>query len=303
MAIGTAMVVLSSQFPVIRRVSEYSVHLMLMLLAIGMSALLINKKRIMFTALACSAMLCVFLKDASNSQLKLTEETTATKIKVAHVNLANVTYDFEEVTDKLKALSVDVVIFQELTPNWVSLLKERMKDQYPYSQSKVRIDPYGMAVYSRIGLSSCYFFESEGIPNINATVNKNGTLFQIISSYLTPALDNASIQKASDQLDVIASKITSTKLPIIALGEYNMVYWTNELKTFRSSTRLTNSRRDISQSNLRVPYDHIFFSDKLVCTSFDEVVVDNQYLGIFGTYQIKPAKEHHTLNSQLSRKM
>ena len=67
-----------------------------------------------------------------------------------------------------------------------------------------------------------------------------------------------------------------------------MVYWTQEIRDFRSNANLNNSRRDISQSNLRVPYDHIFFSNDLQCVEFSELKSENQnYLGITGTYQIK----------------
>ena len=80
------------------------------------------------------------------------------------------------------------------------------------------------------------------------------------------------------------------------------MYWTNEIREFRSNTKLTNSRRGLSDGNLRVPYDHIFFSEALECTEFKEMKDENQnYIGILGTYQIRKEDENQTLNSQLSQ--
>ena len=60
----------------------------------------------------------------------------------------------------------------------------------------------------------------------------------------------------------------------------------------RAKTNLQNSRRDLVDGNLRVPYDHIFFSNALECTQFKEVKdVSQNYLGIVGTYQIKDEAE------------
>ena len=299
--VGTAIVMLSSQFPFIRRVSEYSVHIMLGMLAFSMFSMWAKRTKIMFAGLACTAALCVFLKDATYNTLKLPLENTEAKLNVAHVNLSNITLDYEELKTILNKEDIDLVSFQELTPDWNVLLKNLLQKDFPHSESEVRIDPYGMALYSRVPFESFQSFKCGGKPNLKSTVEKDGKEFEIVSSYLTPALDQKSIETASTQLNTIAKEIKNSQHPLIALGEYNMVYWTNEIREFRTDTKLTNSRRGLSDGNLRVPYDHIFFSDKLECTQFKEVFDDAQnYIGIMGTYQIRDEKSYPTLNSHLS---
>ena len=75
-----------------------------------------------------------------------------------------------------------------------------------------------------------------------------------------------------------------------------------KIRGFRAKTNLQNSRRDLVDGNLRVPYDHIFFSNGLECTQFKELKDEaHNYIGIMGTYQIKKENdEFQTLNSQLS---
>ena len=298
---GTGIVMLSSQVPLIRRISEYSVHIMLGMLGFSLLALLLGKTKIMFAGLACTAALCIFLKDASNNTLKLPQENTEAKLNVAHINLSNITFEFNELRNLLIEEKIDLVSFQELTPDWNMVLNDLLQIDFPYSKSEVRIDPYGMALFSRAPFKSIGSFKCMGKPNLKLMIEKDGKEFQVISSYLTPALDQKSIETASTQLTMIAEEIKKSEHPLIALGEFNMVYWTNEIREFRSDTKLTNSRRGLSDGNLRVPYDHIFFSEGLECTEFKEMKDEDQnYIGIMGRYQIRNKESNPTLNSQLS---
>jgi len=263
--VGTGIVMLAPQVPLIRKVSEYSVHIMLGMFIFSLLSMVVGKSKIMFTGLACTAALCVFLKNASLDTFNYSDANTESKLNVAHINLGNITFEFDAITEVLNEEEIDVVSFQEFTPNWRATLENGLIEKFPYSRSEVRIDPYGLAVFSK-------------------------------------ALDNKSLIVAANQLGVIADKVNSSDRPLIALGEYNMVYWTNEIRNFRSKTNLQNSRRDLVDGNLRVPYDHIFFSNALECTQFKEMKdVSQNYIGIMGTYQIKKEEvDYQTLNSQLS---
>lgn len=299
--VGTGIVMLSSQIPIIRKVSEYSVHIMLGMLGFSLLSLLFGKSKMMFAGMACTAALCIFLKDASNNQLKLPEVNTEAKLNVAHINLSNINNDFSELQYALHTESVDLVSFQELTPDWNAVISESLKKYYPYNSSQVRIDPYGMAIYSKHPFVVSDTFTCHNKPNLKIKIKKDKKEFQVISSYLTPALDQNSIKEASDQLKSISKQVNKATCPNIVLGEYNMVYWTNEIREFRTETNLTNSRRGLSDGNLRVPYDHIFFSDGLECTQFKEMRdKDQNYIGIMGSYQIKGKSKFRTLNGQLS---
>lgn len=300
--VGTGIVLLAPQVPLIRKVSEYSVHIMLGMLLFSLLSLIVGKTKVMFAGLACTAALCVFLKDASHNTLKLPEANTESKLNVAHINLGNITFEYESISQILKDEEIDIVSFQELTPLWSSFLGSILIEKYPYSFLEVRIDPYGLAIFSQIPFIANDIFMCNKVPSMSVIVEKEGKQFQVISSYLTPALDNKSLKVAAQQLNTIAGKINDSNIPLIALGEYNMVYWTNEIRGFRAKTNLQNSRRDLVDGNLRVPYDHIFFSNALECTQFKEITDQAQnHIGIMGTYQIKKENDgFQTLNSQLS---
>jgi len=300
--VGTAIVLLAPQVSLIRKVSEYSVHIMLGMLLFSMLAMVLKKPKVMFTGLACTAALCIFLKNASLKTLNYSDVNTETKLNVAHINLGNLAFEIEPIKNLLRDENIEVVSFQELTPNWDKKLRIELTDEFPYAILEKRVDFYGLAVFSRFPFAGSDIFECDGKPNLNVIVEKEDTKFQVISSYLTPALDNKSLIQASEQLNLIADQVNSSSEPLIALGEYNMVYWANEIRSFRSKTNLQNSRRDLVDGNLRVPYDHIFFSSALECTQFKEVKDHSEnYLGIVGTYQIKKEEISYTpSDSQLS---
>lgn len=301
--VGTGIVMLAPQVSLIRKVSEYSVHIMLGMFVFSMLAMVVGKSKIMFTSLACTAALCVFLKNASLDAFNYSDVNKEIKLNVAHINLGNITFElFDNIIKILNDEDIDVVSFQELTPNWDTILVDELKEKFPYYSHEVRIDPYGLAVFSKIPIIVSDTFQCHGIPNLNIVVEKENEKFQVISSYLTPALDNKSLIMAAQQLGIIAEKVKSSDWPLLALGEYNMVYWTNEIRNFRAKTDLQNSRRDLVDGNLRVPYDHIFFSNSLECTQFKEMKdISQNYIGIMGTYQIKKDDaDYQNLDNQLS---
>jgi len=288
LVVMTAVIMWSTQNPLLRSLSEFSVHIMLGMLGLGLLFLAADRKRMMFAAFGCTAVLAMWLKNASNDQLKLPVENHEAKLKIAHVNLSNVDDDFDDLIQTVYDVDVDLLSFQELTPDWVGPLRAALEQKYPYRKEEVRIDPYGMAIYSKYNFHKADTILSDGIPSVCVDITNNGEKFHIVSSYLTPALDNNSLEKASSQLKRISKEVQETNKHVIALGEYNMVYWTQEIRDFRSKAKLNNSRRDISQSNLRVPYDHIFYTNDLQCVEFTELKTkDQNYLGIMGTYQIK----------------
>lgn len=109
-----------------------------------------------------------------------------------------------------------------------------------------------------------------------------------ISTYVLPPFGDNEFLKTKNHLNHISQLINTKEMPFIVSGDFNLVYWSNEIKSFRNSSNLNNSRRDVSQNLLKIPYEHIFFSNKLECVLFEEIKDDTGgNLGIKGSYQHK----------------
>lgn len=276
--------------------TKYSVHIMLLMLAGSLLMMRWRKKELLFLGLFCTSLIALFLKTSSNAQLLPPKQNQEPKIKVAHFNLSNIEGDLGYLMKMLDQDSIDVLSFQEYTPYWRDLLETTVALAYPHHKSIVRIDPFGTALFSKEPFAEIDTFMINEIPSMEMTLDKNGKSFHIVSSYITPSLDSKSSVQAESQLNYIAEKINTIQQPVIALGEFNMVYWSHEIRNFISQAELNNSRRDIIESNLRIPYDHIFFSKSLQCIDFRELNDDkSKHIGIVGTYQHLTDQQKHQM--------
>lgn len=284
-----AVPIFSIKVPILQRSIDFSVQLMLGYLVLGLIFLILGKRRLLFTSFVCCGVLCLFLKQSSNDHLILPESTQEDKMTIAHFNTSSATSGYASMLDAVLQSQADIVSFQEVTPDWDLYLSKNLAELYPYNARNVRIDPYGMEIFSKMPIQSYDTFHFEEIPHqiVNVKISDDEQV-NVISAHVLPPVGERLNERAKLHLGKIATKITSIPAPSIVLGDFNLVYWSSEIVNFRESANLDNSRRDISQNLLNVPYDHIFFSNKLECTSFTEIKDStSSHLGIVGTYQVK----------------
>lgn len=267
---------------------------MLGLLVLGMGFLGMKQQRLMFVSLICCASLALFLKSTTTSKLKAATKEAKPEFTFANVNLTDITLDVDTAFNALMEVDADIITVLEVTPLWEEKLNEFFGEKYPHSKMDVRIDPFGIGVFSKEPFNLIDTFQFDGIPNIIGSFDKNGmqeTYF--IISHLFPPLSNSKIQQMNDHLETITSYVNKINGPVLSIGEFNSVAWSNEIQTFKSNTGLKDSRRGgmpplpgKSFALLNAPLDYIFHSDHLKCLSF-EPITDNLtgQLGIFGTYQ------------------
>lgn len=282
-----------------RKLSEFNVELVFALLAIGLLALVAGNQRILGTAMLSCMVLCLHLKSAGNDALVYAKPNQLQKIKVSQINVSNVNDDYPQLLALLESDQPDIVTFQEVTPDWAQVIERDLSQAYPHHKEVVRIDPYGMSIYSKIPFQKIDTFHTQHIPNITCQIHHNGETFRMISSYITPALDAHSASLAKDQLDDVSHYIKQSSIPTLAVGDFNMVYWTPEMLKFKQKCKVQNSRREASPGE--VQYEHIFYSPALECVSFTNIrSEESNYLGINGIYQYGDTNSESQLKARLS---
>ncbi len=297
---GTILSIFTPEWEFAQFTSEFTVHYMVGLLGLGLLFLSLNAPRLLFISFACCASLCIFLKNASNSHLILPDLNLEPKISIAHVNVGNIENGFEELDLFINEYDPDILSLQEVTPEWGMYIQQELRKIYPHQNVHVRIDPYGMALLSKSSLSTKDTFNYGSIPNLMSGVMMGGREVMIFSSYLYPPLGKSSTETSKEHLDVISSKLSTYKKPVISLGDFNMVYWSNVIRDFRNETKLLNSRRDFTPLGFRIPHDHIFYSPKLECTEFKEHRNENsEHFGIYGIYQFKTQQNVEDIKAAL----
>ncbi len=269
----------------VRQLSEYAVHIMLFLFFLGFIFLFLSRSKPMFISFAACAALCVFIKNESNTDFLAPKENRSQKVRVAHINLSNI--DDENLLNELiNKDNYDLISFQEFTPEWRGILGQNLGVKFPYNKEFLRLDPHGKAIYSKYPVEIIDTLNKTIGQDLVLSINKNQVNYTFISTYLVPSLDNNSLNLAKLQMKNISQYIQSKLEKIIVMGDFNMVYWNQEIKQFRNATRLNNGRKDVIPVNLKQPYDQVFYTANLQCIGVKDILMNSkQRVGIHATFQ------------------
>jgi endonuclease/exonuclease/phosphatase (EEP) superfamily protein YafD len=147
---------------------------------------------------------------------------TGREFVVVTANLWFANADRRPYLEWLAAHPADVVIAQEVTPEWARDLGSLAA--YPYRKVLPRPDPYGIAILSRWPLEDVgpVDLAGDGLPSLEGTVNAGGDLIHVIGLHtrwpITPEL-----ARARDRaLFAAAVRARASALPVIAAGDLNL---------------------------------------------------------------------------------
>ena len=287
--IGSALLLtFAPDFSLISNLAYYTLHFMFAFLLLGMTFLFFSQRRLMFASLISCGLLCVFLKKASNQHIVLPDSNNLPSLDIAHFNLSNIQENRDSLFKMLKRLDPDVISFQEFTPDWNNYFESNKLYKYDYFSKEVRIDPYGMCILSKYPIKNANLYYHKDIPNYKSNLVMDDLSIAMYTSYLLPPFSPSGKVDTRAHLQQIVHEVNDSDLPSIVLGDFNMVYWEKDISDFRSNAKLSNSRRDIDVKSLKIPYDHIFYSEELECTSFVELFDGgDNHIGIYGQFQVK----------------
>lgn len=291
---GVALCIFTPDLFVLKRGADFTVQIMLGYLLFGMLLLVLGRDSLMLVSFASCAILCLHLKRTSYQSLRLASPTDEPKVALAMINLS-LSDDFEVTSGTIDMLTADLMLFQEYSPGWDDYLREKLRKTYPYQVEMTRIDPYGMAWYSRYPIVAADTFLAGGIPNLYVAVEpqKNKPIHFVSLHTFVPVNTNA-YREIRNHLREVTRHVQSLDGPLVVAGDFNLPSWANEVRDFKQQAQLHDSRRDIvpasmqgSVSFFKVPVDHIFFTADLECTDFRVITgARDSHLGIYGCYQL-----------------
>lgn len=296
----TGLCIFTPNLLLFKQFTAYTMFIMLGLLAVGFIAFVFNQQRHMMVSLICCGILCLYLKESSNKQLRLAQVTSSPSIRITHISLGNSETDYDSLIAYLLGLDADFLSFQELTPDWNSHLIAGLSPSFQYVQTMTRLDQYGMGFFSKLpfqSLDTLYFNE---IPNLATSVKLKGKdLCAIISCQVVPPVNQSAFLSIGHHFNLVSEYIKTLKGPVMVLGDFHLPPWSDEVQKFKTSAHLLDGRRDIHPRNIdgsmslpRIPVEHILYTDLFECTSFSEIgntAVGR--IGITGTYQLQGDEE------------
>ncbi len=280
--------VLPTDISLIRSGANYTVHIMFANLALGLLFLIFNEKKLLFTSFFACAVLCLFLKSSSNDVLKLPNKTIQATLNVAQLNIASTHEHIYETIQSIKNTDVDILSIQEVNPDMAILLKEELSQIYPHRAIvHSKKDFLGIGIFSKLpflSIDTFYVNYVDDIPNLKVDVICADQRTSVVSSFVYPELSSADDSKIVAQFEAMTSYVSELPNPVISIGDFNQLQFSNYLKELKRETLLNDSRRFQFFDN---PTDHIFYSSHFDCVEFQ--TISNRFtnhLGIKGSYQL-----------------
>ncbi len=198
---------------------------------------------------------------------------------------ANVLQDNENVdlvVQDAERFDADIVLFTETNMKWISSLNKGLGHKYPHKIEVPLENTYGMLLLSKYSLEeeSIKYQIEDTIPSIHTKVKlpsgKKIQLYAIHPAPPTPQHNPSSVDRDAEMMKT-AKLSHYSKYPVIVMGDFNDVAWSETTSLFSKFSGLLDLRKGrgfFSTYNsknwiMRWPLDHIF-------TSADFRVVDVQ---------------------------
>ena len=197
-------------------------------------------------------------------------ETGATELKVLNANVHARNGAHKKLLDLVSAERPDLVVLQEVTPEWATSLQSLTAD-YRHRLVEPRHGSFGIALFSRYPLSSSASIDSgpDSPPVLVATVNVAGAEITVIGAHPVVPLPQRNYEARKAQLEGIAKLLQQTQNPRILIGDLNTTMWDLHYASLQNRTWLRNVRRGFGVVPTwptflpfaMIPIDHVLVSE------------------------------------------
>ena len=298
-ALVTVAVLLPLDLGVARTLSAAAPYVLAGLFAAGLVSIPARQPALMKSCFIAAALMAVVLRSSVSDVTPERPRYVApeqTDISVAQVSTGNfggeAPYGLDEVLDA----NTDIVCVQQLTPDWQEFLARELGEEFPYQYTYPDIGLQGVGLYARHALGHVDTLRIGGVVHVEACDAGTGATpaVDLLAVQTLPPVNSFAYYRLRGQLDALASRLAATASPIIVLGDFNSVPWSDELQDFQADTELLDSRRSIQSTFVKgapqlfeVPVEHIFYSRRLRCLNYETMRSADGYLGNRATFQDK----------------
>ncbi|AVR46301.1 endonuclease/exonuclease/phosphatase family protein [Christiangramia fulva] len=179
------------------------------------------------------------------------------------------------VINEIKKINPDLAVFTETNTRWQKDLQEGIGQMYPYKISAPLDNTYGMILYSKLKLENPHtsYIVDDSIPSMHAVVQlASGKKFQLHAIHPTPPMpqENPSSTDRDAELMKVALETLDAKMPVVVIGDFNDVAWSQSSHLFKKLGGLLDVRVgrnfyttfDVNSIIMRWPLDQIFVTEE-----------------------------------------
>lgn len=194
------------------------------------------------------------------------------QLKVLHANVLSTNTDHERLFELLYAEAPDVVMLQEVSPQWLMAL-DPLRQTYPYSYAEAREGNFGIALFSRVPFTSVSHIDSPplGYPTVIATLDIDGEPLHLAGTHPMIPLGQGLYSDRNTQLASIADLFKGRDGSQVLVGDLNASLWDIHYRSLEENTGLRNARTGFGivptwptfMPFAMIPIDHVLVSDDL----------------------------------------
>lgn len=204
-----------------------------------------------------------------------------TNFKIISANIYSQNNEYQSLEDYLKIEKADVVILDELTPDWQKNI-DFIRKEYPYYKEEARANNFGIGIYSKIPLDTVITknYIDKGHPSLIGKLKVNGKEVAILATHPVPPLPNqARFEKRNKQYKLMKEEIDQMKEEnIILIGDLNSTVYSPNFKLVQSD-KMKDARTGFGFQNSWSAFVPIFRTNIDQCWVSKSIKVTNFYRG------------------------
>lgn len=208
-------------------------------------------------------------------QLGNSSKNAVTRIKIFEANVLQKNESSKKLLQQIKTDDPDILLFTETNKRWQRTIDSGIGAAYKYKVQVPQDNTYGMLLYSKFEMKdSKVNYRVEGkIPSINTNlILPDGTVILLYAIHPTPPDPEHKSSSSDRGIEMIRTALTliDEKRPIIVIGDFNEVAWSQNVSLFQEISGLLDVRKGRGFYNtfnadlffMRWPLDQVFASEQ-----------------------------------------
>jgi len=186
----------------------------------------------------------------------------------------NVNYrndEYARVADYLRERDPDVIVIAEFTPAWRTQLGF-LRESHPYWLGRARVDPWGLAVFSRLPFEEAELISLAKTDAVQARLvfSRGATKLEVFAVHLFSPTSPARAHHRNLQLEALAARVRASKYPAMVVGDMNLTPFSPYFSRFVSRSGLRDAGLadgfhvtwPVSILPVWIPIDHALFDPR-----------------------------------------